>query len=415
MVSSDQTIEEIVSAQWGRVTGALYRRIGDLQLVEDALQDALLAALQKWPTDGVPDHPAAWLLRVAERKAIDHIRQQANFRQKRDQLALLAELERDDAMLRADEASPVPDETLGLIFTCCHPSLAAEAQVALTLKTVGGMSVIEIARAFLTTETTMAQRLVRAKRKIKAAGVPFAVPPPEHWGARLASVLSVIYFVFNEGYAAATGNLPVRHDLCTEAIRLGRILANLLPREAEVLGLVALMLLHDARSVARSDAEGNIIPLEFQDRSSWHGRKIIDGSGFLKSALQLGSIGPYQLQAVISACHDQAVSFAETDWTQIVAAYDQLYGINPSPVLLINRAVALSFAEDAASGMQALKELEVEPRLAAYQPYYAALADMYRRMGARDEACAAYTKAIELSANDAEKKFLSERRKNLLS
>ncbi len=395
--------------EWGRVVAVLFRRLGDLALAEDTLQDALITALQKWPRIGVPDRPAAWLLAVAERKAIDHFRRQSNFRDKQEQISLLTQLEQEAETFEKPAPNPIPDERLSLIFTCCHPSLGAEAQVALTLKTVGGMSVGEIARVFLTTETTMAQRLVRAKRKIKAAGLPYGIPGPELWGERLSSVLSVIYFIFNEGYASTKGDLHSRNDLCAEAIRLGRILKELLPQEAEVLGLCALMLLHDARASARNDEAGNIIPLEFQDRSHWHGGKIVDGSQYLKTALKMKQVGPYQLQAIISAAHDHAASFETTDWHQIVAAYNQLNSLSPSPILLLNKAVALSFAQDTAAGMDLLKELETEPRLSRYQPYHAARADILRRAGDHDAALAAYEKAIDLTENGAEKKFLARR------
>ena len=408
MTDFGSSFEHIITNEWGRVTAALFRRLGDLQLAEDALQDALEQALVRWPLDGVPDQPAAWLLRVATRKAIDHIRRQANFRTKQDQVALLAELEQPALQQEIDQ-SPVPDERLGLIFTCCHPALSHEAQVALTLKTVGGMSVPEIARAFLVMETNMAQRLVRAKRKIKAAGIPYNIPDPEQWAERLSAVLATVYFVFNEGYAATSGGEVTRSDLCLEAIRLGRILADLLPNEAEVLGLAALMLLHDARRVARSDEAGNIIPLEFQNRRKWHSGKIADGSLFLKRALDLGALGPYQLQAIISAAHDHAPSFADTNWSRIVDAYDQLNELNPSPVLILNKAVALSFAEDTDAGLALLKTLEIEPRLAQYQPFHAAHADMLRRAGDETGARKAYGQAIKLTDNEAEKRFLKAR------
>jgi len=405
-----QIIETTIATEWGRVTAALFRRLGDLALAEDALQDAVEQALVKWPLDEVPDNPEAWLYRVAMRKAIDQLRRQASFAAKQDQIAILAELEQS---AEAEASCPLPDERLGLIFTCCHPALSHEAQVALTLKTVGGMRVTEIARAFLTTEATMAQRLVRAKRKIKAAGVPFDVPGPEQWQERVAAVLSVIYFIFNEGYAATSGNAPTRADLCAEAIRLGRVLAQLLPVEAEVLGLAALILLHDARAPARVDENGHMIPLEFQDRTKWHASKVKDGSTYLKRALELKNKGPYQLQAIISASHDQASSFAATNWDQIVEAYDQLHALNPSPVLLLNKAVATSYAQDASAGLEALRALRIEPRLAAYQPYHAARADMLRRSDDLEAARAAYTRAIELSDNAAEKAFLSARSDSL--
>jgi len=405
-------IKGIAREEWGRVLASLVGQLRDLALAEDVLQDAVVAALGHWPRDGVPAQPRAWLLQTARRKAIDRLRRDANFQAKRAELAVLHELDRQAGQDDLDES--IADERLRLIFTCCHPALAEAARVALTLRTLGGLATEEIARAFLVPEATMAQRLTRAKRKIKAAGIPYEVPEPDLWAERLGSVLSVIYLIFNEGYAATSGEAPTRGELCREAIRLGRILAQLVPEEPEAAGLLALMLLHDSRRVARSDAQGNLITLEQQDRARWDQGLIAAGARLLESALAQGSPGPYQIQAAISAIHAQAPSATATDWRQITLLYGELYALQPSPVVRLNAAVALSFAEGAEAALPTLAELERQGALASYQPFHAAHADTLRRAGRKTAAAKAYRQTLALTRNAAERRFLEGRLGDML-
>lgn len=394
--------------EWGHVLSALVRSVRDLDLAEDVLQDALVKALDVWPRQGIPDEPRAWLLQTARRRAIDRFRREAVFRSKQTQLRVIQELSRSEV---AEE--PTVDERLSLIFLCCHPALASEARVALTLRTLGGLTTVEIARAFLVPDTTMGQRLVRAKAKIKAAAIPFRVPPRELWPERLDSVLSVLYLIFNEGYRASRGRDLTRADLCEEAIRLARILAGLAPHEPEAAGLLALMLLHDARRPARTDRHGHLVTLEDQDRSRWSREKIAEGDGVLRDALSRGDAGPYQLQAAISAVHATAPSHAETDWREIVLLYRRLHEAHPNWVVALNLAVAVSFAEGAAAGLAILTRVAAVPDVERYQPFHAARADMLRRDGRFDEAAAAYARARDLSDNDAERAFLERRRREV--
>jgi len=408
--SSDPTraaVESIVREEAGQVLASLVGYLRDFELAEDALQDAFLAALRHWPEHGVPREPRAWLLRTARHKAIDRIRRDRNFETKREQLKTLVEIEQRAGEDEVD--ATLPDERLRLIFTCCHPALAEQVRVALTLQTLGRLTTNEIARAFMVPETTMAQRLVRAKRKIKVARIPYSVPPPHLWAERLQSVLSVIYFIFNEGYSATSGPRLTREDLCREAIRLGQTLVNLVPREPEVLGLLALMLLHDSRRTARTDAAGEFVTLERQDRSAWNRQQIEVGVVLLRGALALGRIGPYQLQASISAVHAGAASYAATDWNEIVRLYGRLHELQPSPVIKLNAAVALSFAEGTDAGLTALLELEEQGGLERYQPFHAARADLLRRAGRKPDAAAAYRRALDLTDNAAEQRFLKQR------
>ncbi len=385
----------------------LIGQLRDFALAEDVLQDAVVAALRHWPDDGTPELPRAWLLRVARRKAIDRFRREANFAAKRDQLAVLAELEQQAD--HEDEDEELVDDRLRLIFTCCHPALAEPARVALTLRTVGGLTTPEIARAFLVAEATMAQRLVRATRKIKAANIPYRVPPPDLWPERLESVLSVIYLIFNEGYAATAGDDLTRAELCREAIRLGRIMVELTPGEPEAAGLLALMVLHDSRRPARTDGDGNLVTLEHQDRARWDRTGIGAGISLLLGALALGRVGRYQVQAAISAVHAQAETYAATDWTEITLLYDKLLELQPSPVVELNRAVALSFADGVEAGLNALDLLRRAGGLERYQPFHAADADLLRRAGRRQDAAAAYRRALALTGNTAERRFLEHR------
>ncbi len=408
-------VEAVVRHHWARVLASLVGLVRDFQLAEDALQDACVTALTVWPGRGTPDRPDAWLLQAARRKAIDRIRRDRNFATKRDQLAVLNALEQQGAGIDGpdgdtDEANmPIPDERLSLIFTCCHPALASDARVALTLRTIGGLKTAEIARGFLVPEPTMAQRLVRAKNKIRAAGIPYRVPPPELWRERLSSVLSVLYLIFNEGYAATSGAAPARTDLCLEAIRLARILHELISDEPETAGLLALMLLHDARRPARSQADGTFVSLEDQDRRLYNRGKIEEGDRLLRRTLATGRVGPYQLQAAISALHATAPSYDETDWEEIRLVYDTLYRLQPSPVVQLNAAVALGNARGWQAGLAAVREAGRGGGLDTYQPYHAACAEFLARAGQHAEAVIAYRRAIELTENQAEQAFLSRR------
>ncbi|MFP6736345.1 MAG: RNA polymerase sigma factor [Rhodospirillales bacterium] len=405
-------VERIVKEEWGRVLATLTGIVRDLEVAEDALQVALMIALQRWPKNGVPDNPRAWLLRTARNKVADRFRRDANFKIKQKQMEVLAELERTAMPEEIDRS--IDDERLRLIFTCCHPALAEQARVALTLRTVAGLTTTEIARAFLVPETTMAQRIVRAKRKIKAAGIPYRVPPPHLWPERLDSVFSVIYLVFNEGYAATSGNEPTRAVLCEEAIRLGHILVRLVPDESEAVGLLALMLLHDSRRRARSDNSGDLITLEQQDRKLWNRNQINAGEIHLRHAITLKSAGPYQIQAAISAEHARAESYQSTDWQAVKALYGQLYQLHPTPVVALNRAVALSFADGVEAGLAALSDIKDHNELERYQPYHAARADLLRRAGRIQDAADAYRQALKYTNNSAERRFLEGRLQTML-
>ena len=410
------TVEEVFRQESGRIIASLIRLSGSFDLAEEAMQDAVTAALAYWPEKGMPENPGAWIMAAAHRRLIDYARREQTRRAKED--AIVYETETSTVPqepISAADPECFPDDRLRLIFTCCHPALNVEAQVALTLRTLGGLATPEIARAFLVPEPTLAQRLVRAKRKIQEARIPYEVPQPNKLPERLASVQAVIYLIFNEGYSATAGDNLVRRDLASEAIRLARVLCQLMPCDAESLGLLALMLLHDSRREARMNAAGDLILLEEQDRSLWNGQQIEEGLRLVEQALRLRRIGPYQLQAAIAALHAQAAKPEETDWTQIAALYRELSLLQPSPVVTLNYAVAVALSDGFEKGLAMIESVGAAGQLDSYHLYHAARADLLRRLNRPAEATQAYQRALALTGNSVERRYLQRRLRELES
>jgi len=413
-VDAVEAVEEVYRSDWGRIVAALIGLVGDFDLAEESAQEAFTAAVDQWRESGVPEFPRAWIIQTARNKAIDRIRRKVRFEEKLETYA-------KSGMVRESEepnydTGEIRDDRLRLIFTCCHPALALDAQVALTLRTLCGLETDEIARAFLVPVPTMAQRLVRAKRKIRDAGIPYVVPETKEMAERLDAVLTAIYLVFNEGYAATRGGPLVRTDLCAEAIRLGRLVRSLMEPQvpSEVTALLALMLLHDARRDARSDDAGDLIVLEEQDRSLWHQEQIAEALPFVDETLR-DSAGPYALQAAIAAVHCRAARAEDTDWRQIVQLYDVLERVQPSPIVSLNRAVAVAMADTPRSGLALIDALAASNDLDDYHLLHAARADLLRRIGWPAEAAKSYERALSFVTNDSERRYLERRLREVQS
>lgn len=409
MTSARDLLAQVFREEYGRILSSLIRRCGSFELAEESLQDAFSAAIEHWERDGPPQNPAGWLTTVAHRKLIDSLRKEKTKTDKQPDLEYeLRRLHDDDVESQEPEAR-FPDDRLRLIFTCCHPSLSREAQVALTLRTLGRLSTPEIARAFLVPESTLAQRLVRAKSKIRLAGIPYETPPLDVLPARLMAVRAVVYLIFNEGYSATSGERLVRSDLCEEAIRLGRMLCELKPNEPENSALLALMLLQDSRRDARIDRKGELVTLDEQDRSLWNKTRIEEGLRLVDSSLRAGRVGVYQLQAAIAALHAEARSATDTDWSQIAALYVELMRLSPSPVVALNHAVAIAMSEGPERGLKLIEAAGATGDLDNYYLYHSSKADLLRRLKRFDEAATAYTRALQLTDNRIERNYVRRR------